>query len=210
MRKYTLLTLISIIGAVLLISGCGNPKNNMSPDERISYMLYEKYGKQFYVKEASEETADMAFEEGCYVAKVYSDDTGEYFEAILYKRSGKLKDNYAKTIYGKQIEQLVNGILKNDVNIKKYTYSPVYYKSENVWTDFNRYIKSGDVCVEGEIVISASSDKEAAKNIYAVVKKMSESNLIYSMEFTYNARKTRIANTFEEPSYESILRQLQQ
>lgn len=98
-------------------------------------------------------------------------------------------------IYKENIPHLVNEILENK-NIQKYTYSPVYY--------------GGDVWIEGEVTICAYSDEEAAKNIYAITKKMFENDLIYSMKFIYGTKNVELSNMVEEPSYESISEQLQQ
>lgn len=177
---------ILILLILLFLSGCGlRELSAKQAKEKILATLEQKYGEEFKIETIEKENIGQNFSRLRWKATVRN-DKGATFRTILNTDGTCAADEYAGILFGTQILETAENILK-ETTVKETDPSLVASYSEDFFENAEDYISSGCVSFYANLSLQGDINK-ATEELFRIIHAFEKSNFSYSFAVSYNGR----------------------
>lgn len=189
--------LIGVIAVAVLFLGTGCTKDTRLTEEesktKVVDLLDDKYGNETFEVQSMELVEGGAKYIDYYYCFQMKAQNGEEFYAQISENGGELCDTFEKTMYQKDIEDEVQGIVDSvdGLQLEKidFTYNEMYDKS----LDVDEYKLNEGVIVELYYALPYSEHTEMVKDFYSLADKLQTRNYCFTIIVDNGATNNWIA-----------------
>lgn len=178
--------------------------------EIMKQKLEEKYRKNFEIKSVERVPGMTALDQDFYLAQVGEVNTKDEFRAYWYVEKEVLQDTYAKIIYKKEFNNIMENVLEHSIKLQDFQYKIYYRESEKYWKEeeFLDYLTESGTYLDIECKLEEIRQEESVADLYQIIRVLNKNGMKYYIRCNCEYKTIYLNDDMKIESVAEILEKL--